>query len=143
MSRTDPTTGAMGGCACGAIRFQISAPAGLGVCHCRACQYASGGGAAYVALAPKGSLQVTAGSAKIHFTAADSGARIGRAFCADCGTPLYSLVPPTTPFDIVNAGALDDRSSLQPVLEVYTQSAPPWHAFHPDVPAYPGSPTPI
>jgi hypothetical protein len=43
-----------GGCACGAIRFKITAPLmGVGVCHCTDCQKASGGGPNYVALAPK------------------------------------------------------------------------------------------
>jgi len=43
-----------GGCACGAVRFKIAGPMmGAGTCHCVDCQKASGGGPAYVALAPK------------------------------------------------------------------------------------------
>jgi hypothetical protein len=43
-----------GGCACGGIRFGITAPLmGVGVCRCTDCQKASGGGPNYVAPAPK------------------------------------------------------------------------------------------
>ena len=49
-----------GGCACGAIRFKIAGPlAGVGVCHCRACQYSTGGPPNYVALAMKPAFSVT------------------------------------------------------------------------------------
>jgi len=48
-----------GGCACGAIRFKITAPfIGVGACHCSDCQKASGGGPNYVGLAPKDALVV-------------------------------------------------------------------------------------
>src|SRR4029077_10171105 len=54
-----------GGCACGAIRFEITAPfIGVGACHCTDCQKASGGGPNYVALTPKGARVVTKGEEK-------------------------------------------------------------------------------
>ena len=37
-----------GGCRCGAIRNEVTDPPVASVaCHCRDCQYASGGGASY------------------------------------------------------------------------------------------------
>lgn len=130
-----------GGCACGAVRFEISGPTmGTGVCHCRACQYASGGGPNYVLLAARDGFKVTRGEAKVYMTKGDSGADIGRAFCAECGTPLYSVPAPGTPFYPVKLGALDDPSPYQPALHLYCEAAQPWHLFHDGLPKFPQMP---
>ena len=79
-----------GGCACGAIRFKITAPfIATGACHCTDCQKASGGGPNYVGLAPKDAFVVTKGKAKLYVTKSDNGTDATRAFCPDCGTPLW------------------------------------------------------
>ena len=129
-----------GGCACGAIRFKITAPLmGVGVCHCTDCQKASGGGPNYVALAPRAAFEVTKGEAKVYVSKADSGQDTGRAFCADCGTPLWGSRA-NAPFTPVGLGALDDNSDLKPALHLYTSSAAPWHLMHEGLPTFPKMP---
>jgi hypothetical protein len=129
-----------GGCACGAIRFKITAPfAGVGVCHCTDCQKASGGGPNYVALAPTAAFEVTKGEAKIYGTKGDSGGEAMRAFCPECGSPLWSASS-TLPFTPVKLGALDDNSDLTPSLHLYAASAPPWHLMHEGLPTFPKTP---
>jgi hypothetical protein len=134
------TTERLGGCACGAIRFRITAPfMGVGVCYCSDCQKASGGGPNYVALVPAAAFEVTKGEPRTYFSKADSGENAGRAFCPDCGSPLFSL-PPNAPFRPVKLGALDDSSDLWPDLHLYTASAQPWHLMHEGVPRFPKMP---
>jgi hypothetical protein len=129
-----------GGCACGAIRFKITAPfMGVGVCHCTDCQKASGGGPNYVALAPGGALEVTRGEAKVYVSKGDSGGEVGRAFCAECGSPLWSI-PPGAPFMPIKLGALDDSADLTPMLHLYVASAPPWHLTHEGLPKFDKAP---
>jgi hypothetical protein len=129
-----------GGCACGAIRFKITAPfMGVGVCHCSDCQKASGGGPNYVALAPTAAFEVTKGEAKVYRTQGDSGAEVGRAFCPECGTPVWS-VPAGAPFTPIKLGALDDNADLTPMLHLYVASAPPWHLMHDGLPTFEKSP---
>ena len=126
-----------GGCACGAVRFRISGDLmGTGVCHCRSCQYATGGGPNYVVLAPKAGFAVTQGEPTIYMSKAESGADVGRAFCVVCGTPLYSLTGPLTPFMPVKVGALDDPASFQPMIHLYMDDAQPWHLTHPGLPQF-------
>jgi hypothetical protein len=133
--------GREGGCACGAVRFKVSAPfMGVGVCHCTDCQKGSGGGPNYVALAPTTAFEVTKGKAKVYAVTGDSGADIGRAFCPDCGSPLWSEPGGGAPFVPVKLGALDDSSDLTPSLHLYTASAPPWHLMHEGLPAFPKAP---
>ena len=130
-----------GGCACGKVRFKISGPLmGVGVCHCLDCQKASGGGPNYVVLAPKAGFEVTRGDPKIYMSRADSGSDIGRAFCADCGTPLWSNTGPAAPFIPVKVGALDDPSGISPGVHLYVDSAQPWHLRHEGVPRFPKMP---
>jgi len=129
-----------GGCACGAIRFKITAPLmGVGVCHCTDCQKASGGPPNYTALAPATAFEVTKGEARVYVSKGDSGEDVGRAFCPDCGTPLWSL-PPNAPFRPVKLGALDDNADLTPSLHLYVASAPPWHLMHQGAPTFPKMP---
>jgi hypothetical protein len=129
-----------GGCACGKVRFRITAPLmGVGVCHCTDCQKASGGPPNYVALAPKDGFEVTQGEARVYSSKADSGDEAARAFCANCGSPVWSA-PPQAPFMAVKLGALDDNSDLTPTLHLYTASAPPWHLMHQGVPSFPKMP---
>ncbi|HEY2359365.1 MAG TPA: GFA family protein [Phenylobacterium sp.] len=130
-----------GGCACGKVRFKITAPLmGVGVCHCRDCQKASGGGPSYSAIAPKGALEVTKSEAKVYTSKSDTGADIGRAFCPDCGSPLWSVLDASSPIMPVKLGALDDASSLSPQLHLYTDSAQPWHLMHEGIPRFPKMP---
>ena len=130
-----------GGCACGAIRFKITAPfMGVGVCHCADCQKASGGGPNYVALAPNAGFEVTKGEAKVYVIKGDSGADIGRAFCAECGSPLWAVIGGQAPYFPVKLGAFDDSSGFAPNLHLYTASAPPWHLMHEGLPAFPQAP---
>lgn len=129
-----------GGCACGAVRFKITAPLlGVGACHCTDCQKASGGGPNYVGLAPASAFVVTKGEAKVFRSKGDSGAEVGRAFCAECGTPLWSI-PPGAPFLPVKLGALDDKSDLTPQMHLYVASAPKWHLMEEDLPKFPKMP---
>ncbi|KFK96412.1 hypothetical protein IV04_04780 [Serratia sp. Ag1] len=132
-----------GGCACGSIRFKITAPLmGVGVCHCTDCQKLSGGAPNYVALAPEASFAVTQGEAKIYSIKGDSGNNVKRAFCPECGTPLWSM-PTQAPFVAVKLGALDNNADLKPNLHLYVESAAPWHLLHEGVPTFPKMPPPL
>ena len=129
-----------GGCACGAIRLNITAPfIGVGMCHCTNCQKASGGGPNYVALIPQGSLKVTHGDPTIYQSEGGSGGTISRVFCGTCGTPLWSI-PAHEPFLTVKLGALDDNADLRPEMHIYVASAPAWHGINDDLPKFPQMP---
>lgn len=129
-----------GGCACGAIRFKVTAAiVGVGVCHCTDCQKASGGPPNYVALAPSAGFEVTKGEARLYATPGDSGQLAKRAFCAECGTPLWSY-PPGAPLVAIKLGALDDNADLAPMMHLYTSSAKPWHLMHEGLPQFPKMP---
>jgi len=52
-----------GGCRCGAIRYEVSSePLAVMNCHCRDCQYASGGGFSTVVVIPMAAFRLTKGT---------------------------------------------------------------------------------
>jgi hypothetical protein len=93
-----------------------------------------------VALIPKPAFEVTKGEAKVYACRSDSGADIGRAFCAECGSPLWSIPGGEGPFLPVKLGAFDDSSGFAPNLHLYTESAQPWHLMHEGLPRFPKMP---
>ena len=117
-----------GGCACGAIRYQLDAdPLIVHACHCLDCQRITG--SAFVmnlwiekkfvtakGVEPK-SFTLRGGSGKDHTVY----------FCGDCGTYVWSdyrLV--TVACWFVRAGTLDDPSAVVPDIHIFTRTKLPW-----------------
>lgn len=121
-----------GGCDCGQIRYEVSAdPIVQAACHCRSCQRASGGSPTLAVLVPSAAFKVTKGEPKVYWKAGDSGAKVGRAFCPSCGSPLYSLMSDDGPMTVLKAGSLDDPSFFKPAFDMYMVDAMPYHQGHP------------
>jgi hypothetical protein len=125
-----------GGCACKAVRYEVSAdPMAVMNCHCRACQYASGGAYTTAVVVPRGTLTVTKGAPKAYASAGDSGGTVVRMFCGDCGSPLFSE-PEAGPFQVVKAASLDDPGKLTVGGALYVSEAQPWAHIDPAKPAF-------
>ena len=125
-----------GGCACKAIRYEVaSEPFAVMECHCRDCQHASGGPSAVVAIVPRVAFKLTKGTPKAHTVKGDSGADVSRFFCADCGSPIYSL-PGDGPIAAVKAGSLDDPGWLKLGGAIYVSSAQPWAHIDRNLPMF-------
>jgi len=121
-----------GGCRCGAVRYECSSePVAVMECHCRDCQYASGGASTVAVVVPRGALTVSKGTPKSFAVAGDSGGTVARFFCAECGSPLYSA-PSAGPFQVIKAGSLDDPGWLTLGGAIYTSSAQPWAHIDPN-----------
>jgi hypothetical protein len=126
-----------GGCACKAVRYEVaSEPIAFALCHCRACQYASGGEPASVVVVPKEAFKLTRGSVKSYSTKADSGNSVVRQFCPECGTPLFSALEGNPGMWAIKAGSLDDPSWLKPTMMLWKSTAQPWAHMIPDIPAF-------
>src|SRR5208282_1265612 len=64
-----------GGCLCRAVRYEVSAePLAVMNCHCRDCQYSSGGAYTTAVVVPKAAFRLTKGSPKRFASKGDSGA---------------------------------------------------------------------
>ncbi len=109
-----------GGCQCGAVRFRIHGDLGRpSICHCRMCQKAFGGFFGPLVTAPDGGVEWTRGEPSYF----QSSVNISRGFCNHCGTPLSYRHPGGLELSI---GSFDDRSDLEPQIQVNFASRLPW-----------------
>jgi hypothetical protein len=107
-----------GSCHCGSVEFDISSePIGVGNCHCRACQKATG--AAYFTEAVFAESSVTIrGKLSEHASLADSGSTAYRGFCATCGSLIVGYGGSSGTVAIAvsarrNSGLLDPFPSIR------------------------------
>ena len=99
-----------GGCSCGALRFAATDdPAFKAPCHCRECQYFSGGHPNVVMALPEAGLAYTKGAPKA-FRRSDLDTPVSREFCAACGTQILARAPGLPGMVILKVGTLDDSS---------------------------------
>jgi hypothetical protein len=117
-----------GGCLCGAVRYELSGAAQMELsCHCRDCQYTSGGGPAHAMIMRTDDVKVTKGEAKEYWTISAKGRRVARLFCEKCGSPLFAKNEKHLQYLAVKVGSLDDPSRFRPQANIWIKSAQPWH----------------
>ena len=116
-----------GGCYCGALRYRADGDAMFkGQCHCRECQYISGGNPNVVMGMPAATFTYTKGEPK-QFKRSDLENPVTRDFCAECGTHIAAR-PPGMPAVILKVGTLDDPSVFgQPQMAIYTCDKQSFH----------------
>ena len=126
-----------GGCACGAIRYECDAdPIIMMNCHCRDCQKASGSGNAAIVVVPKAAIQIRGEQCCYHKVIGQSGKATERGFCPNCGSPLTVTSAHRPDVLGLQAGSLDDPSTYQPMLDVFTSSSQPWDKMDPKLQKY-------
>jgi len=125
-----------GGCACRAVRYEISAdPIATAHCHCRDCQQATGTGHATMLIFPKPAVTMT-GTPGRYPSTADSGRMKTRGFCTQCGSPLFVLLESMPDAFLIRAASLDDPHLLKPQMVLYTDRAPAWDHVDPSLPRF-------
>jgi hypothetical protein len=115
-----------GGCHCGKIGYEADInPDHVILCHCADCQAISG--APYRASVRVGSENFKLrGIPKTYVKTAESGNKIALAFCADCGSALYSSALEKPVFFNLRVGAVQQRAQLAPKAQYWCRSAMPW-----------------
>jgi hypothetical protein len=133
-----------GGCLCGAVRYEITAPiTSLRACHCLNCQKHTGGGGSVNALVQAEHFRVTKGEPRQYDDAATkSGRTLSRFFCPTCASPLFSRRNPDIGIRVVRAGSLDDSSGLELTAHIWTSTARPWDFIDPSTERHPDNPPP-
>lgn len=125
-----------GGCACGAIRYEISAePLASVDCYCRDCQKESGTGHESHMVFPHAAVKLI-GRGKGWEMTADSGNKKTRFFCPSCGSPVYMTFGMMPDMFAIRAASLDDPSRYNPQVITYKKRAHAWAQLNPNVPAF-------
>jgi len=125
-----------GGCYCGKLHFVAEGePMMKGQCHCRECQYFTGGAPNIFALMPASGFTYTRGTPKT-FTRSDLEKAVTREFCPDCGTQLATR-PQGFPAVVIKVGTLDDPKQFGgPKMAIYTIDKQTFHHIPEDMPSF-------
>jgi hypothetical protein len=130
-----------GGCACGTIRYKLTAsPLIVNACHCRDCQRLTGGPFVINMWIERKFVETGPLAPKSFRLAGGSGKHNDVFFCENCGTTLwsrYDIVPGECLF--VRAGTLDNPDAVKPDVHIYTRSKLPWLDLPEGVPAFQSS----
>jgi hypothetical protein len=125
-----------GGCYCGELRYKAEGePMLKAQCHCRECQYISGGDANVFIAMPITGFAYTKGKPKM-FARSDLDNPVTREFCPNCGTHIVTR-PPGFPAVIVKVGTLDDPKIFgNPNMAIYTIDKQSFHHVPDGMPAF-------
>jgi hypothetical protein len=126
-----------GGCYCGDLRFRSEGePLFKGQCHCRECQYISGGHPNAVMGMPAATFTYTKGAPKL-FTRSDLDKPVTREFCARCGTHILARSPGVPGAVLLKVGTFDDPSVYAgPQMVIFTIDKQVFHHVPQGVPSF-------
>lgn len=131
-----------GGCLCRSVRYTAAAePIATRICWCRLCQYLGAGSGTVNVCFPTKAVTIQ-GQLRDFVSLADSGNRMHRRFCPNCGTALFSEAEARPHLLFVRAGTLDDPELAKPQMTIWTKQAPGWACFDADLPQVEGQPPP-
>lgn len=124
-----------GGCYCGAVRYEaVGEPTFKAQCHCRECQYITGGGPNLFVMMPADGFRYTKGAPK-QFTRSDIDNPVTREFCEACGT--HMVTRPRMPAVVVKVGTLDEPALFEgPNVAIYTIDKQLFHVIPEGMPAF-------
>lgn len=126
-----------GRCYCGDITYEVTEdPVVKLQCHCRECQYISGGGPNYAMLVPDAGFTITQGTPKT-FTRSDIENPRTRQFCGNCGTHLTTILPGRG-LTVIKVGTLDDPAGDYggPDMAIFLKDSQPFHLVPEDKPQF-------
>ena len=126
-----------GGCACGRVRYRLTAkPMFVHCCHCRECQRQTGSAFVINALIETDRVERLAGETEAVPVPAESGTPQIIHRCPVCKVALWSHYGGRQALSFIRVGALDQPATLPADVHIYTRSKLPWVALPSGVPAF-------
>jgi hypothetical protein len=128
-----------GRCLCGEIRYEVTGDLGpIVFCHCSQCRRAAGTAFATNTPIAASQFRITSGTSTLKEYESSPGKV--RAFCGQCGSPLYSRRAARSDVLRIRVGTLDTPVGARPVAHIFATSLPDWDRILDDLPQYPDSP---
>ncbi|HEX7609471.1 MAG TPA: GFA family protein [Solirubrobacteraceae bacterium] len=120
-----------GGCLCGAVRYEITAPfSSAGYCHCTHCQRRTGTGSSANGRVPREGFRLLSGEQQLRAYQPPEG--IPKLFCSTCGSALFSGEPSRDAEVAVRLGTLDGDPGIRPHYRQFIASAVVWEPLPED-----------
>lgn len=124
-----------GSCLCGKIQYQYTGELGeIALCHCSQCRKAQGGAFATNSPVEAAKFEVVAGEKMIREYESSPGKH--RAFCSNCGSPIYSRRDDKPDLVRLRMGTLDSSILEKPAYHIYAGSKAEWWEIYDDYHQY-------
>ncbi len=126
-----------GGCGCGAVRFELTAPpVSAHYCHCTRCQRRTGTAASANARVLPASFCIVKGIEDLRAWKPADGWE--KWFCGECGSALFSKHPRDLELMSIRLGAFDSDPGIRPAMRQFVAYAAPWESIPDDgLPTHP------
>jgi hypothetical protein len=116
-----------GGCYCGSLRYESVGDIEASIqCHCRECQYITGGNPNVIMIMPLNGFEFVKGIPKT-FKRKDIENAVTRLFCENCGTGIGTKNPNRPNSIILKVGTFDDPSIFKPDIAIFTIDKQKFH----------------
>ena len=126
IAHPSPERPLQGGCLCGAVRYEITAPfLSAGYCHCTRCQRRTGTGSSANGRVPRSGFRLLQGQERLS-TYKPPAPGAPKLFCSACGAALFSGEPLSDDEVAVRLGTLDDDPGIRPEYRMFVDFAAPW-----------------
>lgn len=120
-----------GGCGCGRVRFEVSAPLVSALyCHCTRCQRRTGTAASANASPAPGSFRLTQGEEFVGAWRPEGG--FEKFFCGECGSAVFSRDPEDHARVSIRMGAFDQDPGIRPSAHQFVAYAAAWEPIPDD-----------
>ncbi|CAN5219594.1 GFA family protein [soil metagenome] len=124
-----------GSCACGSIAYEYRGePGTITVCHCSDCRKAQGSSSVIALPIDAGQLEWI--GKKELITEYESSPGKKRAFCRQCGSPLYSRRDDAPDVLRLRIGTIDNPGDLEPAAHIFVANLPAWAKLDDEWPRY-------
>ena len=125
-----------GSCLCGNISYEYSGDLGPAtMCHCSQCRKSSGTAFATNSQVDESHFSVVQGREFIKEYESSPGKF--RAFCSNCGSPVYSRRESIPDKLRIRLGTLDTKIDEKPSFHIFVSSMADWYSISDELPQYP------
>jgi hypothetical protein len=132
-----PSNPLHGGCLCGAVGYEITAPfLSAAYCHCTHCQRRTGTTASVNGRVPSAGFRLLQGGEHVRSFTPPEG--VAKLFCGQCGSALFSGDPFSDAQVAIRLGSLERDPGIRPQWRQFVDSASEWEPLPDDgLPRFP------
>ncbi|MBC7500245.1 MAG: GFA family protein [Herminiimonas sp.] len=124
-----------GSCLCKNVQYEYTGEVGyITVCHCSDCRKTQGTVSVVAAPVDVAQLRWISGQQDIAEFESSPGKK--RAFCRQCGAPLYSRRDDLPGIVRLRMGSIDTPHDLRPAAHIFVNDLPPWADLDDDWPRF-------
>ncbi len=124
---------------CGKVQFEVNGNLGeTRLCYCELCRRANGSAFSANIRVPLENYSLLSGRALIREYESSLGAF--RAFCSNCGSPVYARVTHDPTHIRIRLGTLAKEVDAKVAAHVWVRSKPGWYMIAGDLPQYEAGP---